>query len=975
MARQTLNRIKRVTALLLCIIIAAALLAPVTVHAHNNPKTVRVGWYESAFNTMDSSGRRSGYAYEYQMKIAAYAGWEYTYITASWPELMEMLLDGRIDMLSDVSYTEERAEKMLFPELSMGTEEYCIFITPENTDITAADYSTLNGKRVGVNAGTIQADLYRSWAEKNHIDAELTELTGEEEESMAMLNSGRLDAYVSLNAYADPEKLVPVCRIGSSDFYFAVNKDRPDLLSDLNASMNRIQDENPYYNQQMFEKYIQRFGSNAFLSTTEEAWLNGHGTIRAGYLDNYLAFCAKDPETGELTGALKEYLKNAADCIKEAHLDFEPRAYATSEAAYEALTNGEIDCVFPASLSCYDAEKKSVILTPAVMHSDAYAVVRQEDRESFGTKDHIIVAVNEGNANYAAFLEQYFPDWRAVYFPTTADCLKAVSDGLADCVIISSFRYNNIARMCKKYRLSTYDAGITMDFCFAVDENETALYSILSKTVGLVPSSTVNADISYYISEDAKLSFIDYFSDNIAFFMAVMLVVVLVILFLLIRSIRSVRKAHKLIAVTETDSLTGLYNRDYFFEYADRMYRDHPDVPKDAIVLNIEQFHSINALNGRAFGDQVLQVLGNEIHLIAGEFDGIGGRFGADRFDIYCRHIKDYQAVFERLKNKLSFLATNVSIRLRMGVMPWQEGVEPIQLFDRARTACNMARGHYKEHLIIFNEKVLEQELYDQRLLNDLRRALDSAEFEVYYQPKFDIRGEKPQLAGAEALIRWQHPEMGLISPGRFIPLFERYGLITDVDQYVWAQAAKQIARWKAETGILLPVSVNLSRVDVFGAELESTLDGILMREGLPHNVLELEITESAYTEDADQLIRVVKALHRKGYTIEMDDFGTGYSSLNMLSAMPIDVLKMDRSFIVNIEKNKKDVQMVSLILGIAGNLGMPVIAEGAETEAQVAMLKELGCTYIQGYFFSRPIPPSEFEEKYLLPNPNDEGK
>lgn len=383
-------------------------------------------------------------------------------------------------------------------------------------------------------------------------------------------------------------------------------------------------------------------------------------------------------------------------------------------------------------------------------------------------------------------------------------------------------------------------------------------------------------------------------------------------------------------------------------------------------MLNIEQFHTINALSGREFGDQILRILGNEMLAVANENGGIAGRFGADRFDIYCRHTDEYQAVFDRLQNKLVGLAPNASIRIRMGVMPSQSKLEPVQQFDMARTACSMARGHYKEHLIVFDEKVRERELLDQRLLNDQRRALDNYEFEVYYQPKYDIQAEPPRIVSAEALIRWKHPKLGMIAPDVFIPLFERNGKISEVDKYVWSQAARQIARWRAQFGITIPVSVNLSRVDVFDPALMDTLDGILRENGLDHNAFKLEVTETAYTENSNQVIRVVERLRRKGFTVEMDDFGTGYSSLNMLSAMPIDVLKMDRTFVQNIENDQKDIQLVALILGIANNLNIPVIAEGVETEAQIRLLKELGCTMVQGYYFSKPLHPAEFEATIL---------
>ena len=212
--------------------------------------------------------------------------------------------------------------------------------------------------------------------------------------------------------------------------------------------------------------------------------------------------------------------------------------------------------------------------------------------------------------------------------------------------------------------------------------------------------------------------------------------------------------------------------------------------------------------------------------------------------------------------------------------------------------------------------------------------------------------------------MRWNHPTLGTISPDAFIKLFERSGQITILDKYVWEEAAKQIAAWRDKYGVTLPVSVNLSRMDVFNPDLPKMLDDIVSRYGLLRRDLNLEVTESAYTDNADHLIHVIGELREKGYLIEMDDFGSGYSSLNMLSSMPIDVLKMDMAFIQNIERNERDFRLVELILDIARYLKVPVVAEGVETETQLRLLKDAGCDLVQGYYFSRPLPPEDFERK-----------
>ena len=958
--------VKRAAALLLCLLLGVGLLAPLGAHAQNAGKTVRVGWYDSSYNTLDDTGRRTGYAYEYQLKIAAYTGWSYQYVNGSWSDLLEMLKHGEIDLMSDVSYTEDRAELMLYPDLPMGTEDYYVFTAPGNRDIVPADPSTLNGKRVGVNKGSIQARFYADWAARSGVESEVIELTCSENESLNMIASGKLDAYVTVDSFVNPRLAVPVCKVGSSDFFFAVSSKRPDLLTELNTALARIQDENRYYNQQLFEKYIKRAGANSFLTAAEVEWLDAHGPLRVGYQDNYLAFCAADNTTGELTGVMKDYLAYASDCMANAHLDFLPVAYPSSAAALTALKNGEVDFVFPANFSCFDAELAGVVLSPPLAETEVYAILPQSSQHSFAQADHVIVAVNESNPNYDAFLLEHYPDWRRVYYPTTADCLRAVSQGVADCVLISNYRYNNIAKLCEKYRLTAFSTGVEMDYCFAVSKGETEFYSILTKIVGHVPRSTVNAALSYYITEDAKFSLYDFISAHMAAVMSVLAAVVLVILGLLIQNMRAVRRARSLISATETDSLTGLYNRDFFFQYANRRFREHPDTRMDAIVLNLDQFHSVNALNGREFGDQTLRTLGSEILAVSNENGGIAGRFEADRFDIYCRHTGDYRAIFARLQKRLDTFAPNANLRLRMGVMPWQEKLEPVQMFDRARVACGMARGHYKDRLIVFDEKAREREIYEQRLLNDLRRALDCYEFEVYYQPKYNIQCEPPRLVSAEALVRWRHPELGMIPPGDFIPLFEKNGQISAIDKFVWTEAARQVVRWREQYGVTIPVSVNLSRVDIFDPNLERTLDEILAYCKLDYAAFKLEVTESAYTENADQVIQVVEGLRRKGYVVEMDDFGTGYSSLNMLSAMPIDVLKMDRAFVRNIDREEKDVQLVALIINIARSLKIPVVAEGVETEEQIKLLKNLGCAIVQGYYFSRPLHAADFEETFV---------
>ena len=960
---------KRLILAAMCFALALILIVPGALAEKPAEKTVRVGWYDSPFNQRDQFGRRSGYAYEYQQKIAAYTGWAYEYVEGSWPELLKMLEAGEIDLLSDVSFTQERAERMLFSSLPMGTESYYAFVSSSDRSVTPETLESFNGKRVGVNEGSVQAELFLEWAQEYGVQAELIPLSVTEVECMQMLYNGEIDVYVTIDAYGNDSACMPVCKIGQSDFYFSVSKARPDLLAELNTAMNRIQDENRFYNQQLFDQYVRGSGVNTFITTGEENWLSTHGAIRVGYRAGYLPFCDVDMMTGEFTGALKDYFEMADDSLKNTNMEFVPVAYATVDAALEALQNGEIDCVFPVNLSSFDAEEKGLITTSAFTRTELYAVVKNTDRQNALSWPETTVAIATGGVSCEVFIKVNFPTWKIMHFNSTEECFRAVRGGEANCCLVGNYRLYEFDSIMDQYSLSAVATGKSMAQAFALRRGSDHLYSILNKIIGIIPSTSVDAMIASYSYQEEKVSVLEFIKENSASVIFVIIAVSAAVIVLLMQSLKNARRANegeKLINATELDPLTALYNKGFFFQYANRIHQDDPEKPMDAIVLDVERFHSVNALNGREFGDFVLRLIGGEIRTFLGEKEGIASRFDGDRFDIYCEHLDEYQSLFDRLQNRLNELSRNACVRLFMGVMPWEPGIDPGQQFDRAWSACNSARKGYQTRLIVYNQKMRDKELQEQRLLNDLYRAVEDHQFEVYYQPKYNVQGSTPVLCSAEALVRWHHPELGLIPPDQFIPLFERDGRISIVDHYVWAEAAKQIARWRDQYGVTVPISVNLSRLDVFDPALESVLEDLVERNKLDRKSLKLEVTESAYTDNAEHLVALIERLRGKGYEIEMDDFGTGYSSLNMLSSMPVDVLKMDKTFIQNLERDDKDVHLVQLILEIAKTLKVPVVAEGVETESQMNLLKELGCALVQGYYFSHPMPPEDFGKTIL---------
>ena len=426
------------------------------------------------------------------------------------------------------------------------------------------------------------------------------------------------------------------------------------------------------------------------------------------------------------------------------------------------------------------------------------------------------------------------------------------------------------------------------------------------------------------------------------------------------RSIELAEDAH-IIQSTEKDILTGLYTKEFFFEYARQLIKRNPDTVMDALVINLSGFHMLNELYGRTFGNTVLQTIAADILQLAKEAGGIGCRYNADGFYLYMAHHWNYDKPLERIKFHLSELLKETEIHVRMGVCQGTYRASSLEeRFDCALYACNSLREHFGSAYAVYGDEMRNQEIKKARILGDFAEAVEQKQFKVLYQPKYNIQGKFPVLSSLEALVSWNHPEFGMMKPDSFIPQFEKNGLIQRLDRYVWKEACEQMRRWKEETGSTVPVSVNVSRVDLHDPKIVDYLLQITKENGIPTDQFLLEITESAYIEESSVISESVKKLRAAGFKIEMDDFGSGYSSLNLLATLPIDALKLDIGFIKNIARDKKSYYLVQVVLTVARQFKIPCVAEGVETKEQLELLQKAGCEIVQGFYFSKAISPEE---------------
>lgn len=413
------------------------------------------------------------------------------------------------------------------------------------------------------------------------------------------------------------------------------------------------------------------------------------------------------------------------------------------------------------------------------------------------------------------------------------------------------------------------------------------------------------------------------------------------------------------------DDLTGLYSKSYFLIQAQKILENRGDKNYDIICIDIEKFKLVNDICGIEVGNRILRSLGQVILEEAKKWNGIAGHFSEDVFFVLCERPDSFdEDGFKKNIDKLNSIEEakkfNLRLRLVFGLYSVKNLRVPISVMcDRAQMAAEKIKGHYGIYYCYYDDSIRKKMIGEQKIAGSMENALKNREFLVYYQPKYDLDTET--IAGAEALVRWKSKDMGMMSPGDFIPLFEKNGFITRMDMFVWEKVCIDLRAWLSAGNKIVPVSVNVSRADLLTPSLVDTLSNLVKKYEIPPKFLHLEITESAYTEDPEQIVKIIYELRKRDFMIEMDDFGSGYSSLNMLSEMPIDILKLDMTFVRNEMERTNGKGILSYIISLANWLNLKVVAEGVETKGQVTQLKKMGCSYVQGYYFSKPLDRDEF--------------
>ena len=532
---QTLTRKSACVMLSLLLLLSAVL--PVKAAAETaSAKVVRVGSFEDTFNYVNEKGARKGYGYELLETLSGYTGWQFEYVTCDWSDCFEKLKNGEIDIIGGISYTEDRTQEMLFSDEPMGVEKYYLYADLSRADISASDFKTLNGKKIGVLMGTEPEVMLTEWEEKYGLKTEHVNISNNEDVKQKLANH-EIDCFVSLEESFWAERgISTITRVGESGIYYAINKKRPDIKEELDDAMRALDEAVPFYTADLYKRYFS-MDYTPILTGEEKAWLRKHGAIRMGFLASDSGVSTFDPATGEFTGVITDYIQFAADCLGNQELEFQLVGYDSKEAELDALKSGEIDMIFHCDQNPNLAEEYHFACTNTTWTSNLMAVT---NKQHFNENNVNRIAVPQNKLSLKKYLAFYYPQWEIVDCDTQEDAARLVKDGQADCFVTGISSENKYS---KKYSFYSVPLVNPVRSCFAVNSGNRSLLSILNKTIKAMPVNMLAGALAMYKSSARKVTLSDFIKDNFFKVMLISSIAVAVVLLTILMLLQKARKA------------------------------------------------------------------------------------------------------------------------------------------------------------------------------------------------------------------------------------------------------------------------------------------------------------------------------------------------------------------------------------------------------------------------------------------------
>lgn len=932
--------------------------------AQGNMRTVKVAFFPmDGYHTIEEDGSYSGMDVEYLAAVADHADWNVEYVKCdSWEAALKMLENREVDFVGSAQYSEERAEKFLYADLSSGYTFGAVAVNSDS-DLAYEDFDAMEKISFGMVEGYVRKPEFMQYLSDNGIEHPHILEYAHTEQMQEALDQGVIDAYVhTFTELEEGQRLIG--RFAPQPFYYITYQGNDDVMRELDQAISELKMEWPTLETELMTKYYyDRLEENVLLTLEEKEYISQTGSITVGYVDGYYPFSyTKD---GEFTGITKEVLEEK---VAPLGLNLSYVEFTTQKDALDALENGEFDVLS----YCVDTEtvQKSPELDIVKEYADIPLVLVTKNSTAAEAVDSLaVVSYLKNEAGTAVDLKTT----EFVECSTQRDCIKAVQEGKYDAALCDGYLVEHLLRTDSLYNELDVQNVLNTEHavCMVVAQTgDDRLADILDKSLPIVDTKRVS---QYMLKENAYslLSIRQFVSNHSIPIISILALVLCMVVFITFHMIRGSKKIQKLMY---KDADTNVWNLNYLVFHGENKLLPEQKNLYAVVCLHVAQLRQYNMVYGWNAGVKVVEMVADTLKKNVDAEKEIYAINQGDRFVLLLLW-EDRDHFVDRLNSLKKEVEDCIRERTE-NRMTVQYGVYQV---PQDKADLYLAANYASQALDFVNDsEVRDIKLYDDALAEMVKerhnreKLLESVDinkdFVVYYQPKVDIRND--HIVGAEALVRFKDPTANgaIRAPGFFIPYFEQTGRVLEIDFFVFESACKMLRRRLDEHKPVVTISCNFSRMHFMRADFPERFEAVLNKYRIPKDLIEVEITETLIMEEILQkrVKMTLDALTEKGVRLSIDDFGAGYSSLGVFEQIPASVIKLDRSFLLNQEDHDRQVKIMRGIVRLSEELDAQIVCEGVETTDDIHLMREIGAYVAQGYFYSRPVPEEEFEEQLL---------
>ena len=965
MSGRTGAAVKSFFLIVLGVFIFQALFANASGAAEDQLLKIRVGYstHERSAH-ISPENNEYGYSYDYLQEISQYYNWELEFAPGTEKESLERLSDGRVDIISHVHYNDEIKDLVDYSTRESGSCRVGLYVLKSRESISPDDLSSFNGKRIGVFAPIRQVQILKRSISDSGATTDLVKFDTAGK-LIEALKEGSVDgALISGNNIPGDLKLIKA--FPEQPFYFAVAEGNRELLLKIDSAMQNIMLMDPSFRNDLFKKhYGKNLAWESILTLKEKEFIEQSPVLVVSYDPGWQPFEYYDKWNKQMAGINSEILKLVEEYTG---LKMKISHSPSWNEALRRMRDGEIDILTGVNRSFIWGAKNNFRLTKAFLNAPIVMVM---NRKSGNIEEKIALP---RDYFLSEVVESFHKFDDTVYLASQEECFDALVHNKVSATFANSYVANYLISLPHYSSLYTINYGeLNEEVSFGISKRcDPILVSIINKAINSIPEEAINGIIIRHSYSRGKVSFIDMiYEHHVELAKGITLLLILLVIGTTMVAIsKSIDKKH-LKKLLYYDSLTGFKNYNSFKEEVPGIIKENPGVNFAMLFIDIVEFKFINSSFGYEEGDRVLKKVASALEKVLEGSRETFARVTADHFVILLSYEKfksidiRIKILFGELENLTSKGEKGYNLIFNGGVYLIEDREISVDAaVDNATFAKNTIKQKHKTAYAYYDRKILSRINKEKEIESSMREALRNGEFMPYFQPKVDCYTGRP--VGAEALVRWIKPDGEIVLPDLFIPYFEKSGFITKIDMYMFGEVCRTLRKWKDEGRKPLPLSCNFSYLDIAGSNFTKYLKIMSQRHDVPPDMLELELTESVAAQHIDLVKSRGRELSDYGFRLSIDDFGSGYSSLSLLQMLEIDVLKLDRDFVQRGLLGKLSHDLVEGLVNAFKQNSMQVVFEGIETEEQLDFVKSFGCSIVQGYYYSKPLSLSEFEEKYL---------